>query len=84
MLFEIPKTGYLRIHQILGNPKAEPPVQPIIPVGKTTWWAGVRSGRFPRPIKPFGAKITVWRAEDINALLDGTWIPETLEEESKK
>ena len=73
MLFEIPKTGYLRIHQILGNPKADPPVQPIIPVGKTTWWAGVKAGRFPKPYKPFGANITVWKAEDILAFIEGTW-----------
>jgi len=39
-----------------------------IPVGKSTWWDGVKSGRFPQPIK-LGPRITVWREEDIEALL---------------
>ncbi len=39
-----------------------------IPVGKSTWWEGVKSGRFPQPIK-LGPRITVWREEDIEALL---------------
>lgn len=60
----IPETGYLRLHQIVGNPKATPPVHPIIPVGRSTWWAGVRSGKFPAPVK-LGPGITAWRAEDI-------------------
>jgi prophage regulatory protein len=40
-----------------------------IPVSKSTWWAGVRDGRFPKPIK-LGPRITAWRAEDIARLLD--------------
>lgn len=60
----IPETGYLRLHQIIGNPKASPPVTPIIPVGRSTWWAGVRAGKFPAPVK-LGPGITAWRAEDI-------------------
>lgn len=60
---------YLRLSQILGNPKATPPTPPIIPIGKSTWWEGVKSGRFPKPIK-LGPRITVWRAEDIQSLLE--------------
>lgn len=51
----------LRIQEIL-TPKGP------IPVGKSTWWEGVKSGRFPQPIK-LGPRITVWREEDIEALL---------------
>jgi prophage regulatory protein len=40
-----------------------------IPVGKSTWWAGVKSGRFPKPEK-LGDRITVWRAEDIRKLFE--------------
>jgi predicted DNA-binding transcriptional regulator AlpA len=45
------------------------PVGPI-PVSKSTWWAGVKSGRFPTPVK-IGPRITAWRAEDIHALIEG-------------
>ncbi len=64
----LPETGYLRLSQIIGNPKANPPLPPIIPVSKSTWWAGVKSGRYPRPIK-LGPKITVWRIEAIRDLI---------------
>ena len=61
---ELPKTGYLRIKQILGHPQSDPPIIPLIPIGKSTWWQGVKTGRFPQPIK-IGKRITVWKAEDI-------------------
>lgn len=44
----------------------------IIPVSKSTWWAGVKSGRYPQPSKALGPRITVWRVEDIIALLSAT------------
>lgn len=62
-------SGFLRLKQILGDPKAQPPIPPIIPVGKSCWWDGVKSGRFPKPIK-LGPRITVWRVEDIFALVE--------------
>ena len=64
----LPETGYLRLRQIIGNPKADPPVPAIIPVSKSTWWAGIKAGRFPAPVK-LGPRITAWRVEDIRALL---------------
>ena len=63
----LPETGYVRLAQILGNPKTNTP--PIIPVSKSTWWAGVKTGRFPAPVK-LGAMTTVWRAEDIRSLVE--------------
>jgi prophage regulatory protein len=57
-----PETGFVRLASILA------PRGPI-PVSKSTWWAGVRSGRFPQPMK-LGQRITVWRAEDIRKLID--------------
>lgn len=62
---QLPETGFLRLNQIIGD-DIHPP---IIPVGKTTWWCGVRSGKFPKSIK-LGAKTTVWRVEDIRALIE--------------
>jgi len=64
----LPSTGFLRLSQIIGNPKANPPQFPIIPVGRTTWWAGVKSGRYPKPIK-LSPRVTVWRVADILALI---------------
>ncbi|MGB7768447.1 MAG: AlpA family phage regulatory protein [Verrucomicrobiia bacterium] len=51
-------TGYLRLPKILE----------LIPVGKSTWWAGVKSGRYPKPVK-LSPNCTAWRAEDIYELM---------------
>jgi prophage regulatory protein len=40
-----------------------------IPVSRSTWWAGVKSGRFPAPVK-LGPRITAWRDADIQQLID--------------
>ena len=66
----LPETGFVRLPHIIGNPKANPPIPPIIPVSKSTWWAGVKSGRFPQPVK-LGPKITAWKISDIRALIEG-------------
>jgi prophage regulatory protein len=67
-MYQLPETGYVRLHQIIGNASATPPIPPIIPVGKSTWWAGVKSGRFPKPVK-LGPRTTAWRVSDIRALI---------------
>jgi hypothetical protein len=59
---EFPRAGLVRLSSILA------PNGPI-PVGRTTWWEGVRSGRCPKPVK-LGSRITAWRAEEIQALVD--------------
>jgi prophage regulatory protein len=64
----IPESGYLRLAQIVGNPKAGIPA--IIPVSKSTWWSGVRSGRYPQPTRALGERVTAWRVEDIRALIE--------------
>lgn len=64
-----PEYGFVRIQQIIGDRKANPPIPAVIPVSKSTWWTGVKSGRFPRPIK-LGTRTTVWRAEDIREFIE--------------
>ena len=58
-----PKTGLVRLSQILA-PDGQ------IPVSKSTWWQGVKDGRFPKPMK-LGPRTTVWRVEDIRGLFEG-------------
>jgi hypothetical protein len=64
----LPATGFLRLSQIIGNPNAEPPIPAIFPVKKTTWWNGVKSGLYPKPVK-LGPRVTAWRVEDIVDLI---------------
>lgn len=65
---QLPETGFLRLPQIIGNPKAVPPVPALYPIGKSSWWSGVKSGRFPQPVK-LGPRVTAWRVEDIRTLI---------------
>lgn len=63
----IPKTGFLRLPQIVGD--ARRGIPPLLPIGQSTWWAGVKSGKYPAPVK-LGPHTTAWRAEDIRALIE--------------
>ena len=69
-MHQLPETGFLRLRDIIGDRRATPPIPAILPVGKSTWWQGVASGRYPAPVRTLGARITAWRVEDIRALID--------------
>lgn len=68
-MHQLPETGFLRLPQIIGNPKAVPPIPPVVPVCRSTWWAGVRAGRYPEPIR-LSPRVTVWRVEDIRKMIE--------------
>ena len=46
----------------------EPAILEIFPFGRSTWWRGIKEGRFPAGIK-LSPRVTVWRASDIDALI---------------
>jgi predicted DNA-binding transcriptional regulator AlpA len=50
--------GFLRLPQVLA----------IVPISKSAWWEGCKTGRFPKPVK-LGPRTTAWKAEDIAALV---------------
>lgn len=54
----LPETGFVRLTTILQ----------VFPVGRSSWWAGVKSGKYPPSVK-IGENTTAWKAEDIRALL---------------
>lgn len=58
---DTPLVGYLRLKQVLA----------IFPVSASTWWRGVRVGRYPKPVR-LGKNMTAWRVEDIRALVETT------------
>jgi len=64
--YPIPSTGYLRLQDIIGSRKKLIPA--IIPVGRTTWLEGVKSGIYPSPIT-LGERCVAWRVEDIHDLI---------------
>ena len=56
----LPQEGYVRLPGVLA----------VFPVGRSTWLDGVRSGRYPQPVK-LALRCTAWRVADIRALLAG-------------
>ncbi len=59
IMSQVPTNGFLRLPQVLA----------LIPVSRSAWWAGCKSGRYPKPVK-LGPRTTAWRASDIAALLE--------------
>lgn len=54
----LPHEGYARLPAVLS----------VYPVSRSTWWAGVKSGRYPKPVR-LGPNTVAWRVEDIRRLL---------------
>lgn len=59
---QLPETGFVRLPQILA----------VYPVSRSAFWAGVKEGRYPQPVK-LSPRCTAWRVEDIRALITETW-----------
>ena len=57
-LLSLPETGFVRLKQVLK----------FIPVSSSGWWDGVKTGKYPKPIK-LGPRMTAWKVEDIRDLI---------------
>lgn len=55
----LPESGFVRLPAVLA----------VFPVSRSHWWAGVKTKKYPQPVK-LSANVTAWRAEDIRALID--------------
>lgn len=64
----LPVTGLVRLPQIIGDAKNN--ILPLIPVGRTAWYEGIRIGRYPAPIKL--GYVSAWRVADIRRLIGET------------
>ncbi len=56
---QLPDTGFIRLSAVLK----------FIPVSRSSWWNGIKTGRYPKPVK-LGPRTTAWRVSDIRALID--------------
>lgn len=54
----LPQEGFVRLPQVLY----------VLGIGKTSFWMGIKEGRFPAPVK-LGPRTSVWRVEDIRNLI---------------
>lgn len=58
---------YLRLPQVLS----------IVPVCRATWYAGIKEGRYPAPVK-LGPRAVAWQLSDIEKLI-ASFEPQTKE-----
>lgn len=54
----LPTTAFLRLPHVLAR----------FPVSRSAFWAGVKSGKYPKPVK-LSERCTAWRVEDIDNLI---------------
>ena len=50
---------YLRLPEVVSK----------LAISKSTWWLGIRQGRFPKPVH-LGPRTSVWKESDIEVLLN--------------
>lgn len=62
---KLPPEGFVRVNQLC-NHNGE---RGILSISKSTFWAGVRGGRFPRPVK-LGKRTSCWSVVDIRRILN--------------
>ena len=62
-----------RLVDVIGDKKQGIP--PIIPVSRSVWYAGVKSGRYPKPVQ-LSEKTVAWRSVDIERVIDGMAVKE--------
>ncbi len=55
---ELPTEGFVSL----------PVVLRVLSIGKTSWWNGIREGKYPKPSK-FGSKTARWHVDDIRTLI---------------
>lgn len=55
----LPEEGFVRLDQVLA----------VIPVSRSTWFRGIESGTFPKPVK-LGKRASAWRVEEIRKCIE--------------
>jgi prophage regulatory protein len=80
MITEANTPRFYRLPEIIGNRKQGIPG--MIPVSRASWYAGIKEGRYPKPVK-LSERTAAWRSTDIeelmNRLSSGDWEQKNLQ-----
>jgi prophage regulatory protein len=63
--YSLPAEGFVRLQQIIGDRIAKVPG--VIPMSATAWYAGIRDGKYPKPVKTGG--ISLWSVSQIRQFM---------------
>lgn len=67
--YQLPPIGFLKLRQIIGDPKAQPPIPALLPISRTSFLNKVKDGTYPKPVR-LGKRSIAWRVHDINKLIE--------------
>jgi prophage regulatory protein len=59
----------IRLTTIIGDKKANPPIEPLIDVCKATWYKGMQDGIYPQGIR-MSPRVVMWRLSEVLALVN--------------
>ena len=62
-LNNIPQSGFLRVSQLIADPK-RPDKTPILPFSRSTLYAKIKEGTFPAPVK-LGERMSAFTAQSV-------------------
>jgi len=65
---EMPDSGFIRINQLVRDPK-NPTANPPLPFSAPTLWRKVKAKTFPQPVS-LGTRITAWRVSEVRKWLE--------------
>lgn len=68
-MYQLPPEGYTRQNQLIPG---------IVPISKSTLWAWVKDGKFPKPVK-LGPRTTAWKVSEIRDWIDSHASSETVQ-----
>lgn len=57
----------LRLSEIIGSKKRG--IEPILPISRSAWYLGIKSGKFPKPLR-LGERTAAWRESDIQKIVE--------------
>jgi len=57
----------LALPQVIGDKKKN--ITPLIPISRSAWWAGIKTGKYPAPVR-ISTRRVAWKASDIIALIE--------------
>ena len=55
--------GFYRIKDIIGDRRANPPIEGLLPISRAGWYAGVAAGIYPKPIKL--GRASLWKRSEV-------------------
>ena len=58
----------IKLHEVIGDVRKG--ITGMIPMSRASWYAGIKKGLFPAPVKLRNSRSSYWRDSDIKELIN--------------